>query len=576
MRSVGVIGSSGGGTATLGHTDPIQFLQILNDELEKIDDGIAMAIFVSLDGGKSMDTANPKLDRATLYAVEPVLLTTTATTSTTASRTYQDTQLLGSFNVRIILRGTLMEVNQKCQEMDLEMAKQIESGLLKSLICISCHAGIHEASLRAAAQLHIPVTGSGGSSLSTACASYGINLVGNAGGSVATTAHTRAVSYTHALSKASLSQNQDYRPWKTRGSTTINRPSWRSVLNSCLPAFWAVCLLRRYLQYWIKHDGNDSSKSSIHHFSSLLSSGDDKLLKLTWFRALDLALENFALPVACAIVMANAYAPHHGSTVILAATVASMVCRQTILGGLVAGWLVAVLSDRFMYFCIAWNVPATMTSLLVAGGTGGVVATALVPFVPTLRYCTTMVRWIVFKSMNGSIPGVGFMMGCLFCYWSKVGYYHALCLPIILMEMETGQPSVWGAIDELTLVLVSAGINAANLITLSARSHGKTLSLCRRGLLINLLCGDFVEACYPFMEQYTLINIGGYFGSGLATQILARGRNPKSIASLAYLPLPMSIWLATNWQRLAFAAMIAMGIPFQFTMFNNLVFRRYK
>jgi hypothetical protein len=52
MSGVVVIGSSGGGTATLGHTDPVELLTTIHRELGRIQTssepfGISYALFVS-------------------------------------------------------------------------------------------------------------------------------------------------------------------------------------------------------------------------------------------------------------------------------------------------------------------------------------------------------------------------------------------------------------------------------------------------------------------------------------------------------------------------------------------------
>ena len=55
----------------------------------------------------------------------------------------------------------------------------------------------------------------------------------------------------------------------------------------------------------------------------------------------------------------------------------------------------------------------------------------------------------------------GFLaLASLFFY----SWWNILYLPLILIEMERGIPSLWGSVDQCTLVMVSAGICAANLI----------------------------------------------------------------------------------------------------------------
>lgn len=52
---------------------------------------------------------------------------------------------------------------------------------------------------------------------------------------------------------------------------------------------------------------------------------------------------------------------------------------------------------------------------------------------------------------------IGAAMGCLMCYGSKVGWYHRVFLPVIVLELAAGGGSIWGAIDLCALCMVAAG-----------------------------------------------------------------------------------------------------------------------
>lgn len=531
--SVAVIGSSGGGAATLGHTEPSHLLQVINNELAKIDgeSRILHALFVSLHKGTGLDVANSDVDTATLYCID----------------NEQSNDAYSQYFPRPVQTATLSQVNETCRSMDATIAKAIRNGKVKGLICMSCSIDIHSETLLAASQMKVPVTGTGGTSLSAAVTRFHIHLVGNAGGSVATSSYTRAVSFAHALATA---WGISYHPFSS--SIHFINPQWRSVLNACLPVFWAACLASRFLNMVLEHTDVDTSQWA------------------DTVRQLLVALESFTLPTVCCVVMATSCASHHGSTAVMASCIAAMACEKSILGGLLAGWLVSSILGRVLYRCIVWNVPATMTNLVAAGGVGATVIIVVSPLVPFLREVTEWIRWGVHTSMDGSLPGAGFLIGCLFCYGSKVGYYHAICLPVILVEMENCDASLWGAIDECALVLVSAGICAANLLTLPYLPYSITTdsALCQRAVRINLLYGDFIEAAYPFMERHPLVNAVGYMASGLSTELLTR--NPKDVLSLAYLPLPVSIGLARDWQRMGLASFAAFGVSFVGTALNNI------
>ena len=518
-RNVALIGSSGGGTATLGHTEPLEFLRIVEDELERINEpvNLSRALFVSLDNGKGMDSASGD-DRATLYQL--------------------------SDQIQQVSNASLNEINRQVQEIEKTLAQDIMQDKIHGLIIVSCNVPLIPGTLKAAADKSIPVTGTGGTSVSLAATTFKLRLVGNAGGSVATTSLTKAISFSNALAR---DWNLQYTPWKSLSKSGKQKqdPTWRSVLNSCLPAFWGVALCKRLL-----------TTPTIH---SLLP---DTVLLLE-------VLESFALPTTCAVVMATSR--RKSPTVLMAAVLASMACQQSILAGLLAGWLVAILEESLLYCCILyWNVPATMTNLLTTGLVGVVVALFMFPVAVYLRASTHWLRTYVIPLLAAPrdddyetlrILGM-FLFGWLFCYGSKVGWYHSIFLPLILVEMELGDASLFGAMDELTLVLVSAGICAGTWLT----GAEKDVALVKRGLTINLFCGDFIEVAYPFMEEHTLINIGGYLASGLSVAILSI--NSKSSA---YVPFPLAISLADDWKRMTLASTVAVGVSFLATVTNHIL-----
>lgn len=584
-KNAALIGSSGGGTATLGHTDPPSLLRIVHEQLQLCGGRLVVATFVALDGGKGMDGANEETEMATAFTVEVV---------------QED------FNCIVRKKGTLKEVNLEIREKEDErIAREILDGYIDGLICISCHTGLFKKTLTAAATKKIPVTGSGGTSLSQAVAEYGLKLSGNAGGSVATTSFSRAVSFAYALAGC---WGRDYRPWETPESAA--EIQWTSVLNACLPAFWGVCVAKQMLLICCEALEIDLDpaitgfhKAATHTVqqTELLSNEIGTSLRLLFF-----GLEYWALPTACAVIMATSSSELGGtgkrerdhfplSSLLMSSTIACTVCSQSILGGLLAGWLVRRLADRILFQCIVNNVPATMTNLVSTGGTGCIVAVMLLPLTPILRQCTELARssisWTVVglsealvtedKTSVSVRAAIGFLWGCFFCYGAKVGWYHAYFLPAILFEMERGEASFLGAIDELSLVLVCAGVCSGNLtaqkfcdvLNLNRDSINDTdASLCRRGLRINLLYGDFVEACYPFMEQSTVINVGGYLASGCSSAWLVASMEPTLPKSLAYLPLPLSVALALGaWRKMLGAALMAFAIAFLASFVNPFI-----
>jgi hypothetical protein len=560
-KAVAVIASSGGGAATLGHTDAPALLQTIQDELTSIQGGayVRYALFASLPSGKGMDSANEELDQASLYQVDPSIVSA------------DDSRDLA---YRIAVKGTLKQVNDYCRRQDEILAQAVSNGDIHGIICISCHTGIFQRTLEAAASANVPLTGSGGTSLSQIATKFGIQLVGNSGGSVATTSYTRAVSYTHGLASH---WRRTYEPWKELGSDRQD-PAWTSVLNACLPAFWAVCTLKYVLRI-----------TSLFLETGIASDFAGTIETRESIKFLIHGLENWALPTACAVVMATSMSSSTASnrekptsSLIMAAVIASVGCSQSILAGLVAGWLVSCWSKRLLFWCIFNNVPATMTNMMTAGGVGGIIALTTIPIASLLRAVTAGVRYSIVWSVTGRTQSMraasGFVWGCLSCYGSKVGWYHIYHLPFCLIEMELGEASFLGAIDELTLVMVCAGICAGTLLARTLLpNHGINdgdVALCRRGLVVNICCGDFIEIAYPYMERHVIINAGGYLASGLSSAWLVASAASKEEVprSLAYLPLPVSIALAANeWERMAVACAIAAGVSTAATLLHYVV-----
>ena len=177
--------------------------------------------------------------------------------------------------------------------------------------------------------------------------------------------------------------------------------------------------------------------------------------------------------------------------------------------------------------------------------------------------------------------GLGFLHGCIFVYGSKVGWYHSLFLPAILLEMDSApfgqEASLFGAIDECTLVMVCAGICVGNLVLppsstkrknrAGERGNGGMSSLSWQALKTNILCGDFIEAAYPSMERSAIINGFAYLAAGLSTEILLQRR----VLSTAYLPLFAAMWISNDRWGMAIACFVAFVVSLCGTLAANAV-----
>jgi hypothetical protein len=127
--------------------------------------------------------------------------------------------------------------------------------------------------------------------------------------------------------------------------------------------------------------------------------------------------------------------------------------RGSFLGGIAGGLASARIVPRVLLQGAVLGAPATACSI-VAGGGGGIVSAGLAWVVGTMAGpATEVVREELGK---GRAWWVGAAAGICVCYGSKVGAYHWLVLPMILLEMERGDMSVLGALDLCCLAMVGA------------------------------------------------------------------------------------------------------------------------
>jgi hypothetical protein len=150
----------------------------------------------------------------------------------------------------------------------------------------------------------------------------------------------------------------------------------------------------------------------------------------------------------------------------------------------------------------------------------------------------------------GSLLGVGVLRGSLFH-----GIYHAVLLPLLVVEMEAGDWGLLGSFDLCCLVLPCAGLCAGTLLADHVRRCGVVFAdqrrrgahqpsgwaaLCQRGLWLNVAFGDFVEAAVPLLQRSKGAAAAAYVGAASSGAVLGLCRCRAS----AYLPLPLAIALA--------------------------------
>ena len=119
------------------------------------------------------------------------------------------------------------------------------------------------------------------------------------------------------------------------------------------------------------------------------------------------------------------------------------------------------------------------------------------------------------------------------------GVYHAVILPLVLLQMQATGFSFLGAVDMVSLVMVAAGINLANII--GPRDKGEA-AVATPGLLINLGFGTFVESAYPFMFANRVVFGGAIASAGFGGMLIGL----LNIEGVAYVPAFVSPFMSNN------------------------------
>lgn len=108
---IALIGSSGGGTATLGHTNTREFIDVISrhfsDGIEGADVKLVKFLFVSMDDGSGFDGATGS-ENVTLH------------------------------DERDSFKGTLAAINEKVKVYEKYLADEIRYGNIDGLISVSC------------------------------------------------------------------------------------------------------------------------------------------------------------------------------------------------------------------------------------------------------------------------------------------------------------------------------------------------------------------------------------------------------------------------------------------------------
>ncbi|KAL1519689.1 hypothetical protein AB1Y20_023199 [Prymnesium parvum] len=444
--------------------------------------------------------------------------------------------------------GSLGVINSRARVSDAALAERILLGEIDCLMLVSADvlapAGAAARSLAAAVAAAVPAVGTGGTGLGHAARAGAAVL--QLSGSVSTSPHTRAIAMAAALARRFERAYTPPLPPADAGARAV-----LPALDALLPAVVSLGLV----QFLLK---------SLLPFVRTAAAG--------WLFQLMHLLSCLLVPTAASAIASSRAAQcgeggmlagvlAGGMTACAAASLLSAAdARPALAAALAAGQASGLVYRRALHASHTLGIPATASTLLTQGGAAccgtacGLVALPVSALLATLcsRLIDSLVGWRR-SWVLGAALGVGTK------HLSMQGYYHSILLPLILLEMGGGSFALFGALDCVCLCVVCAGVcTAIGLIAPPAEAKANM-----RAARINLLCGDYVEACYPYLKRSSIAHISALAGAASAGSIIV----DVGARSSAYLPLPIAIVVAAqSMVPLAAACCIAFGIPFGGTL----------
>ncbi|WP_120004873.1 PTS transporter subunit EIIC [Nesterenkonia muleiensis] len=513
LRHIAVLGSSGGNLYSHGGSDPAKLIA---------------------DVARQLDAAGFSFSSVQLVAAETSMDGVRETSSA------QLWTLLGN-DPQISLEGTLAEVNAEARRVDAELAERIDTGEIDGLILMSADPeDVNAKALEAAARTQIPVVGTGGTSIASA-QQMGVNVI-SASGTTGTSSVTRAVAYAAGLAKH---WKVKYRPaLGSSSSSTSEGPAWkrisiRGIMVGSIPAFIALALVL-----------------AVSQIPALEQLGD----------VFDLLIAS--LPVVVAAVAARRISGLDEVGLVAGAVAGILSAEGGIFGGLTAGILSGLMASWLIKWTLGHRFPAT-TANIVTGAFAGLIPGLLVYYL--LAPVTSMIGDGLREGIEAAVEFNPILAGALagLVMWPAIiaGVYHSVILPLVLVEMSQKGHSFFGAIDMVSLVMVSLGITLANLI--KPRTSGER-ALAGTGATINFGFGTFVEASYPFMFSDKKV-----FGVALISSAVGGAMvGLLGLEATAYLPAVVAPFVSTNAVGMVIAMSATVAIACTLTLLANLITMR--
>ena len=511
MKSIAIIGSSGGNLYNLGGKEPEKLLQEIMAQSSAAGLTISAIQFIAAD--ESMDSAKE-------------------TTKTRVFSSDENGEPIETFT------GQLLQANQTVRKLDEDIAKKIQNGQVDGLILMSADPdGANKQAIEAAIEKKLPIVGTGGTSMAI-IGSKGAHIIAQSG-TTGTTSRTRAISFITSLCKV---WGIKYQPIigtfsgspSTQQKNTLKNINIRGIMISALPGFIAMAIVLALSQI------------------PTLSGMKD---------VFDVMIQ--ALPVVVAVIAAKQVSDLDEVSIVSGVIAGILSVNGGIIGGIIGGILAGVLVQFLFKKCIQWRFPMTTVNI-VAGGFSGLIAGLIVYYLlaPLALQVGDGFKAAIEFAINFNPILAGVVAGLLI--WPAIlgGVYHAAILPIVLLEMEKTGASFLGAVDMVGLVMVSAGINLANII--APRDKGEAAA-ATPGFLINMGFGTFVEAAYPFMFSNKVVFAGAIFSAGVGGAFVGM----FNVRGTAYVPTFTAPLLTNNMAGLIIAMAAALILSFIITIIAN-------
>ena len=237
----------------------------------------------------------------------------------------------------LVARGPLRHINRLARRLDARLGEAIAESSsasdggaktggrtrIAAVIAVSSEPTVlHRASLSSCRRAGVPVAGSGGTSLGRIAWTYDLRVVGNSGGSVASTTRTKARGWAAGLAeewgatyhRASTSSDDglmgadddrarnDDDDKGRRIDAVAMAPKLRSILEAALPAFLFVCIALRFANAW---GGDDDAPPG---GDSCLPKQDDDRTAPMPISMIAHALQNIVLGTTCCVLAASSTA----------------------------------------------------------------------------------------------------------------------------------------------------------------------------------------------------------------------------------------------------------------------------